>query len=197
MGSDNLYIYSLFYYCLDTFALCLSSVIYLPCLRASCQPCVVSFVTTNRFIFVSDFTDLLNYNIDMWFIVRHSSFYCDRVRPFFKVSQIFGAQPCAGRAQWAQHEDIKIFDIGQCLLFTFVSRRFSFIIIIYKINIYCYNNMSNIFSLNRLEAKVKIFQFQKTWYPCTQFTKIYQHKVEPLKLWKKGAPYYCDHILFE
>ena len=42
---------------------------------------------------------------------------------------------------------------------------------------------------NWLEAKVNVVQIQKTWYPRTQLTEIYQHRVVPQKFWKKGAPY--------
>ena len=35
---------------------------------------------------------------------------------------------------------------------------------------------------NWLEAKVNVVQILKTWYPRTQLTEIYQHKVVPQKL---------------
>ena len=41
---------------------------------------------------------------------------------------------------------------------------------------------------NRLETKVNIVQFQKTWYPRAQLTELYQLRVEPLETLKKGVP---------
>ena len=42
---------------------------------------------------------------------------------------------------------------------------------------------------NGLEARSNVVQFQKSWYPRSQLTEIYQHRVEPQNFWKKGAPY--------
>ena len=58
-----------------------------------------------------------------------------RVRPFFKV---FGAQPCAGRFQWPENEDIKFFQIGQRLPLPLCDLR--------KIYFTCYCNKNSIFS---------------------------------------------------
>ena len=44
---------------------------------------------------------------------------------------------------------------------------------------------------NWLEAKVNVVQIQKTCYLGTQLTEIYQHRVVPQNLLKKGAPYCC------
>ena len=44
------------------------------------------------------------------------------------------------------------------------------------------------FLLNRLEAKVNIFRFQKTRYPRAQLTEIYQHRVEPQNFAKRAHP---------
>ena len=53
--------------------------------------------------------------------------------------------------------------------------------------------MWNIFSLNRLEAKEDIVQFQKAWCFRDQLIEIYQHIDVPEKRWKKGAPYWSIH----
>ena len=50
-----------------------------------------------------------------------------------------------------------------------------------------YNNRK--LTENWLEANVNVVQIQKTWFPRTQLIEIYQHRVVPQKLWKKGAPY--------
>ena len=42
---------------------------------------------------------------------------------------------------------------------------------------------------NRIEAKVNVVQIQENSYPDrTQLNEIYQHRVVPQKLWKKGVP---------
>ena len=41
---------------------------------------------------------------------------------------------------------------------------------------------------NGLEAKENISQFQKGCYFRDQLTEIFLHRVEPQKLFKKGAP---------
>ena len=87
-------------------------------------------------------------------------------------------------SQWAKHEDIQFFDTGK--FWPLPVRRFSFFIIIYKIYISWYNNMWNIFSLNRLEAKVNIFGFQFFLISSCSAHWDLSVQVEPQKLWKRA-----------
>ena len=56
--------------------------------------------------------------------------YLATVRPFFKV---FRVQPCAGRTQWAEHDDINFLHLT---MYTFASEWFYFVVIMYKIYIF-------------------------------------------------------------
>ena len=69
--------------------------------------------------------------------------------------------------------------------------QFLFVTIIYKIYSFCYNNMWNIFSLNRPEAKVN-FQFQKNFIssfsvhkdlPAQYDLKIHEFQLLPESFW--------------
>ena len=77
-----------------------------------------------------------------------------KVRNIFKV---FEAQPCTGRSQWAEDEDMKFFEIGKCLPLPLGDLR--------KIYLTCYCNKKYMFFVdnylivtneNRIESNLNI-----------------------------------------
>ena len=87
------------------------------------------------------------------------------MRPFDKV---FEAQPCAGRSQWAEHENIKIFEIGKCLPLPL-------------------SDLRKIYFTSYCNKKVNIVQCQKTWYPPAQLTEALPAQGWAPKTFKKRA----------
>ena len=108
---------------------------------------------------------------------------------------VFEAQPCACRSQWAEHDDIKFFDIGQRLPLPLGDLRK-----IYFTWRYCNKKICFIYNYNiRKSPRGKgkhCPMSKKTWYPRVQLTELLQHRVELQKLLKMGAPYWvlrkCD-----
>ena len=71
-----------------------------------------------------------------------------------------------------------IFD--ECILHVIVTKTINFVRYIY-----CNKRKS---TENWLGAKVNVVQIQKTCFPRTQLTEVYQHRAVPQKLWKRGTP---------